>query len=207
MQYKGKILDKQKWVESVSEVGIYGHSHVIARFLLFCASDDAIPDEENKGLIKRGRQGCSPMLRLAEWNNDAYFTIEHVAPQSGSDGWQEDIYKDPKTIHTLGNLILLPREVNSILGDQGWSQKKQIYRLLAEKTPKGFSEIKKELKDLEVEISNKAKEIFDKTQYLPICESVAHFDEPWSLDIIQRRTRRIAELAWDQLESWLFSEH
>ena len=205
LEHKGLISNKDKWVESVSGVGIYEHSHVIARFLLFCASDDAVPDEKDKGLIKRGRRNCSPMLKLAEWNNDAYFTVEHVAPQSKSGGWQEDIYKDPKTIHTLGNLILLPTEVNSILSDNGWDQKKQIYKLLAAKTQDEFDEIKGGLEDVEVEISDKAEQVFDETQHLGICESVAHFDEPWSLEIIQRRTRRIAELAWDRLEPWLFS--
>lgn len=182
LQHKGLILDKQKWVESVSEVGIYEHSYVITRFLLFCASDDAVPDKKNKGLIERGRRGRYPMLRLDQWNNDAYFTVEHVAPRSGSNGWQEDIYQDPKTIHTLGNLILLPREVNSIIGDKGWDQKKQIYKLLAAETENEFNKIKKGLKDVEVEISDKAEEVFDATQHLGICESVTHFNKPWSLD-------------------------
>lgn len=205
LEHKGSISSKDKWVESVSRVGIYEHSNVIARFLLFCASDDAVPDEKDKGLIERGRRGCSPMLRLVEWDNDAYFTVEHVAPQSESNGWQESIYKDPKTIHTLGNLILLPREVNSILGDKSWNQKKQIYKLLAAKTQDEFNEIKKGLKDVEVEISDKAEQVFDATQHLDICESVTYFDQPWSLDIIQNRTRRVAELAWDRLEPWLYS--
>lgn len=205
LEHKGLVSSKDKWVESVSGVGIYEHSHVIARFLLFCASDDAVPDKKDKGLIKRGRRNCSPMLKLAEWDNDAYFTVEHVAPQSKGGGWQEDIYKDPKTIHTLGNLILLPTEVNSILGDKGWDQKKQIYKLLAAKTQDEFDEIKEGLEEVEVEISDKAEQVFDEAQQLRICESVTHFDEPWSLDIIQRRTQRIAELAWDRLEPWLFS--
>lgn len=204
LEHKG-LSNKDKWIESVSRVGIYDHSNVIARFLLFCASDDAVPDEKNKGLIERGRRGCSPMLRLAEWDNDAYFTVEHVAPQSETGDWQENIYRDPKTIHTLGNLILLPRKVNSILGDKNWDQKKQIYKLLAAKTQGEFNEIKEGLKDVEVEISDKAEQVFDVTQHLGICESVTYFDEPWSLEIIQNRTRRIAELAWDRIKPWLYS--
>lgn len=205
LEHKGLISNKDRWVECVSEVGIYEHSRDIARFLLFCASDDTVPDKKEKGLMERGRKGCSPMLGHAEWNNDAYYTVEHIAPQSKSGGWQEDIYKDPKTIHTLGNLILLPAEVNSILGDKGWDQKKQIYKLLAAKTQDEFDEIKGGLEDVEVEISDKAEQVFDTAQHLGICESVIHFDKPWSLDIIQRRTRRIAELAWDRLEPWLYS--
>ena len=73
--HKGNIRTKDDWVRLVSSVGVYKHSTTLARFLLFCASDDATPDQTEKGLIKRGRPSLCPMLTLSQWNNDLYFTV------------------------------------------------------------------------------------------------------------------------------------
>ena len=74
----------------------------------------------------------------------AYFTVEHVAPQSRKTGWEDDkyddIYNDPKTIHTLGNLILLPKAENEILANRSWEHKKLMYSLLIAKTETEFND-------------------------------------------------------------------
>ena len=204
LEHRGAIQNKDEWVKRVSRMGIYEYSVVLTRFLLFCASDNAVPDEDEKGLIKRGRPERNPMLKCDQWGNDAYFTVEHIAPQSQRDGWEQDIFDEPETVHTLGNLILLPREENNIIGNRSWEHKQLMYRLLASETEEEFNNIKEKLSPVGLELSNEATDVLDSAKYLGICKSVSLFDKPWSLGIIKKRTERFAELAWDRLEPWLF---
>ena len=205
LEHKADVRTKEKWVELVSRIDIYLHSIVLARFLLFCASDDAVPDASYKGLIERGRAGCSPMLKLSQWNNNVYFTVEHIAPQSQSAGWEKDIFTEPENVHKLGNLLLLPAEENNIVGNKNWEHKRLMYRLLASETKTEFDKIKAEVGAAGLTLSKTAGVVLDNAKYLGICKSVALFEKPWCLDIIQERTRRFAELAWDRLYPWLYS--
>ena len=204
LEHKGKISTKKEWVKRVSLVSVYDYP-TVARFLLFCASDDTVLDDSNKGLIQRGRGGCNPMLKLSQWNDSAYLSIEHIAPQSPNAGWQPSIYEEDHTVHTLGNLILLPHEENNIIDDKSWKHKRLMYALLAADTQKEFDSIKTKLSAEGLTLSKKAVEVLSKSQYLGLCKSVALFNRQWSLKIIQKRTQRLAELAWDRLHPWLFS--
>lgn len=68
------------------------------------------------------------------WLASAASTVEHIYPQSADDG----IWKDPETkensepserlCHWLGNLTLLPPDVNSSLGRKLYLEKIQVYR-------------------------------------------------------------------------------
>lgn len=205
LEHKGQLSTKADWTKAVSRTGVYQHSAVLARFLLFCASDDAVPHHAEKGLIERGRAGCSPMLKLAQWNNDAYFTVEHIAPQTKSAGWETGIFDEPQTVHTLGNLLLLPSETNTIVGARRWEHKRLMYTLLASATTDEFESVSKELGAAGLTLSRSATDVLNNAKYLGICKSVVSIDQPWSVEIIQKRTQRLAELAWERLEPWLFS--
>ena len=201
---KGKIQTKEDWVNQASKIPIYRHSTHLARFLVFCASDDTILDETEKGLLKRGRSGINSLLKLSQWENEAYFTVEHIAPKSYGMGWEEDIYNDPNIVDTLGNLILLPKEENNLLGNRSWEHKKLMYSLLAAETEAGFDDLRAKLGSVGLNLSKKANEILENAKYLGLCKSVARYDKDWSLEIIEKRSRCFAELAWDRLATWLF---
>ena len=203
LKSKVGVGKKDEWVKRVTGTDVYSHSNVLARFLLFCASDDAVPDAIEKGLIERGRPKLAPMLRLNEWKNSAYFTVEHIAPQSQSDGWASGIFEDFQTVHTLGNLMLLPSDINQVLSKRSWEHKRLVYRLLSAETTAEFDTISKKLDKAGLQLSQTANDVLAKSKYLGMCKSVVLFDKPWSLDIIQKRTRRFAELAWDRLKPWL----
>ena len=205
LKNKGNIQNRQEWVDYISQIGIYRHSIPLARFLLFCASHDAVLDDAVLGLVEKGRVGSNPMLRMDIWNDNKYFTIEHIAPQSQSSGWESDIYKEPSTVDMLGNLILLPQEENSVIGNRSWEHKKLMYKLLSSDSQNKFDKIQKELLRQQLSFTNTASTILNNSKYLGICNSVAVFNKEWSLAIIQERTKRFAELVWDRLEPWLFS--
>jgi len=205
LKHKGKVSGKDEWVKLTSRTGIYRHSAVLTRFLLFCASDDSVPDDSEKGLIVRGRSRIAPMLESSQWDNEAYFTVEHIAPQSASAGWDRGIYGEQHTSDTLGNLILLPSKENNVIGDKSWEKKRLMYGLLASETQEEFDMKKNRVGAAGLTLSRNAQEVLQNARYLGMCKSVAAYAKPWSLDIIDKRTRRFAELSWERLEPWLNS--
>ncbi len=203
LKHKGNIHCREDWVKLASSVPIYQYSRPLTRFLVFCASDGSVPS--GNGLLTRGRIGINPFFKMDMWNNNAYFTVEHVAPQSLKTGWNIEIYNDPTTVHTLGNLILLPENANSAIGNKSWKHKKLMYSLLSAETKEDYSLVLEELRKVGLNLSNRADEAIENAGYLGLCKSIALYDEEWSLDIIEKRSRCLAGLAWDRLEEWLFS--
>ena len=207
LQHEGKIRNKEDWIKQASTIPIYQYAKVITRFLIFCASEDTIANETEKGLVTLGRPGINPMLTLNRWNDKAYFTVEHVAPQSPNANWSTDryydIYNDPKTVHTLGNLILLPKDENEILGNKSWEHKKLMYSLLSAKTQEEFDNLQTQRPDVGLNLRKSANEVLTNSQYLGLCKSIALYDKHWSLCIIEKRTRCFAGLVWDRLAKWL----
>ena len=207
LQHEGKIADKEDWIKQASTTPIYQYSKVITRFLIFCASEDTIANETEKGLVKLGRPGINPMLTLNRWNDKAYFTVEHVAPQSRNANWGDDIYNDiyndSRNVNTLGNLTLLPQEENNAIGNKSWTHKKLMYSLLSAKTQEEFDNLQTQLPNAGLNLRKSANEVLTNAKYLGLCKSVALYDKDWSLKIIEDRTRCLAELAWDRLAGWL----
>ena len=196
------IKTRADWIRKVLDVDLYTGARNVARFLLFCASDDAVPDSSRPGLIQRGRPGVAPMLDWVRWNSEEYFTVEHIAPQSRKVGWQANIYAEERTIHTLGNLILLPRDANSVVSNRPWATKRLMYALLASETPAEFGRIKKQLERNSVPWSEKATAVVEQAKYLGMCKSVS-LCRDWSQRMIKHRGERVAELAWERLAPWL----
>lgn len=205
LRKKAGIASRDEWVNRISTTDVYQSATVIARFLLFCATDDSVADSARPGLIEKGRDGRSPMLTLDRWNDEQYFTVEHIAPNSRSNGWASDIYNDHRNIHLLGNLILLPKDVNNIIANRSWQHKRLMYRLLAAETQFEFDEISLELGKEGLVLGKTAANVLANSKYLGICKSVGNVEGTWSLKIIEERTRCLAGLAWDRLAPWLFS--
>ena len=203
LKEKGNISNKDEWIAAISRVEVYKSSASLARFLLFCASDDTVADADNGGLIKAGRLGINPMLTLERWNDDAYLTVEHIAPQSRSEGWREDIYSNPQLANTLGNLTLLPEAENELLGNKSWIHKRAVYRLLTSKTQEEFDLQAGTLEKIGLTLSKDAVTILSNARYLGLCESIAMVEDEWSAQMVEERTKCLAGLAWDRLALWL----
>ena len=201
---KGKITSKDNWVSKVSNIDVYRHSTVLARFLLFCAFHDATLSKKEKGLIEKGRKKASPFLKLENWNNSDYISIEHIAPKSGRN-WNKDIYEKEVTVNTLGNLILLPKEENQVLGSKPWNHKKLLYKLLASETEEEFNETYEDFSKEGLNLSSNATDVIENSTFLTMCKSVSCYDKEWSKEIIEKRTTRLAELAWDTMGPWLWT--
>ena len=209
LKKKGDIGNKEDWIKQASNTDIYNYSKIITRFLIFCASDDTVVDQTGNELLIRGRKGINPMLTLNNWNDKAYLTVEHVAPQSRGANWNAEnfdgIYADKRTIHTLGNLTLLPKNENEILANRSWKHKRLMYRLLSAETTEEFDNLLNQLQEVGLTLSKRADQVLVNAKYLPLCKSIALCEDDWSREIIEDRSKCLTSLIWDRLEEWLFT--
>lgn len=200
---KEGIGTREEWVARAIRTPVYEANKSLTRYLLFLASHDAVADPSEPGMIIRGREAVAPILTLERWKESDCLTIEHIAPQRNSGSWDAGLYEDPDTIDTLGNLTLLPPYENGVLANKPWSQKRAIYRILAAKSDQEFNQRKLECAAIGLNFSQRADEILNSSRHLAMCESVSMRQENWTLDFVRRRSERIAQMAWDRLESWL----
>ena len=200
-----EVENKETWISRVCEVPLADYSRPLCRFLLLAASNNAIIDQENPGLLTRDKVIPGDQLaylNFSKWQDDKYATVEHVAPVSNSGGWNEDIYKESDTLHTIGNIILLPQKENSSVGNAPWAKKKIFYRALVAKTEpernKQFEQAKKDGLTFKKQTEN----LLNKQGRLDMLDPIAEVPK-WTESIIQKRTKNILELAWDTIAPWL----
>ena len=130
--------------------------------------------------------------------------MEHIAPENRSRGndWDSEIYEESNTIHTLGNLTLLPRRENSSVGNLGWEKKILFYRPLMEGSQSKRKQYITEANKVGVEFTNEFKSLLDSGEQLHILESLREVKQ-WDEALIRKRSNNIAELAWDKVSPWL----
>lgn len=199
---KFKISHKDKWVDQVIYNPLYDQARVIVRFMLLTAAHQAVPSKESPGCWKKKGVKASPhtnnFLTYDTWKDELYETVEHIAPKSDQEeGWDLDIYKGPPLLHSLGNLILLPKKENSAIGNDSWEKKKVFYLALTE-----------EEADQQLELINEAafsrstEELLRNGKRLDLLKPLRDV-ENWDRDLIETRSRNIAELTWEHLWRWL----
>jgi Protein of unknown function (DUF1524) len=199
-----KFPDKEIWVKAAARIPIYNHSAIVAKFLLLAASDDATLDPADEGLIIRGSKGLSPTVKSSAWRADVHFSVEHIAPQANkANGWNEDLYEDPQTVGRLGNLTLLPSAANSHIGKRPWNHKRLIYKYFCSETTVEAEAVFTSFAAAGLNVSANGEAVLGKEPYMPMCKAVSLFQPEWSLDIVDRRSTRLAELAYLRIVDWL----
>jgi len=202
LEKKGSIVEKNDWVKKVSRLPAYSNQKEVTRFILLAAAHDTIEDPTMQGLAIESRSGVSPLLNFSSWRGETAQTVEHIAPNKCSAGWDGNIYEDADTIQTLGNLTLLPKSENSSLGNTTWKRKKLIYQILSTKNEDELKSLLLKAKQQKIEIRSSTTELLKNSNYLPMVQSIANVNE-WSLCLIEKRSIRIAELAWERIYIWL----
>ncbi|MCY4153224.1 MAG: DUF262 domain-containing HNH endonuclease family protein [Aestuariivita sp.] len=193
---KEGIHEFEGWSQKLKQVQIYKQKH-LARFILFTASHDTVNDEAAPGLIKSGREGVAPLLNYGSWNDSDYYTVEHIAPQINPDTWDSSIY--PDSVHTIGNLTLLPLAENDLVANRTWSHKRAIYRVLSAATEEEFEQRKLECEKIGLNLSATGQRILENSKYLSMCRSLGELSGDWTLHFIEERSDRLARLAWNKL--------
>jgi hypothetical protein len=203
---KDKDIDtKEKWVAQASLTPVYQSSKPLARLLLLAASQNSTPDNAKPGLVVRGRSGLLETLEPERWNDAAFATIEHVAPQkpSGNGGWKNDLYEDPELIERIGNLTLLPAVENASASNRSWHLKRLMFRALSAATVEEAEQMLADAEAQELHLGSGAQEIVKQSRYLPLVAAVAQRGDEWTAEFVAERSKRLCSLAWDALTPWL----
>ncbi|SEC15055.1 HNH endonuclease family protein [Streptomyces sp. 2314.4] len=198
------IAMKSQWVAKAAATPAYTSSRHLTKLLLLGASNDAARDADRLGLVTQGRKGLLSTLNLSRWNDAAFSTIEHIAPQNpGVNGWDPKIYEDSATVHTLGNLTLLPKVENSSASDRSWELKRLMFRALSATTVEEAEKALALASREGISLGQGAEAIIRRADYLPLVSSLAQRDEDWTEDFIRERSERLCSLAWDSLAPWI----
>lgn len=201
---QAKFEGREAWVRKAARTPIYAHSGVVAKFLMIVAMDDAALDGNMPGLILRGTKNLSPTVSADAWKSSANYSVEHIAPRSTkSAGWDEPLYDETETVDRLGNLTLLPGDANTYLGKRSWAHKSLLYRYFACETVQDAEALQATFEDQGLTLSLVGAEILGKTIYMPMCKAIATVDGEWNVDMVEQRSTRLAELAYDRIIDWL----
>lgn len=143
------------------------------------------------------------MLDIKHWRDSSSQTVEHIAPDTPSDGWDSKLYEDAEIIHRLGNLTLLPQPENSSLGNGSWARKRLVYKILSAETPDELDPLLKQAEAQGIEIGKDTADLLADSRHLPMVKAVSSIEGDWTIDLVERRSIRIAELAWSRIAPWL----
>lgn len=201
---EGLNLDKEAWINKAVKHLVYNKNSDFIKLALLISSTDTIPDKN--GLIKKGKEGVSNYLTLERWLSPDLSSIEHIAPQTETIDWDPDLYdKHSMLANCLGNLTLLPQEINSSVGNKSWIHKLFYYKCVSQEDPQILEEIGNEAKKHNIELGKDTIEILSKCKYGKHIESISNMEyhQQWSSELVKNRTRLMLEIIWDKLMSWL----
>ena len=202
------VADKDSWLNKATDNLTYDKAGTVCRFALFITAHDTISDSENPGLMKIGKEGASNYLEPSFWVSKDFKTLEHIAPQKNKlpeeSQWDVELYNDDE-YQKIGNLTLLPVDVNSSASNKSWLEKYIYYRHLSEQDPTKLLELEETatkngivLKETTIDLLRQTSQ---KHHITPITElSSAAI---WDKNFVEKRTLRICNILWDRIYPWL----
>ncbi len=200
------IGTKESWVTQSHPFLRYSEHKTLCRFVLFVAGQNQVPDPQNPGLTRLGTPGVCNLLTLERWMAKDHKSLEHVAPQSPplQHTWDSNIYTENR-VQEIGNLLLLPTDINELVDDKNWEVKFLHYAHIGTRTKEEVDELDQRANVKGIVLSKKAIKALAGTKYSCAVEPILELGEggPWDYDMISRRTRQIKEIAWDTLAPWL----
>lgn len=200
------VDDRQDWLSKATQHLRYDNVKTVCRFALFVTSHDTITDRDEPGLMKVGTAGSYSYLEPAKWVSKDFKSIEHIAPQTPPDGseWDKKLYEE-FDFQRIGNLTLLPTEINSSAGNKRWRDKRIYYLHLAETDLDNLEALKKEAEENGVELKEQTIALLKNTDHKHHIKPIVFLDTDgsWDKDLVDRRSRRMCEIVWDRLHPWL----
>ena len=198
LESKLAVADEDSWSLRVNSQQLYETARVLAKYILLCAHDDAVHDSSTPGHAVRGATGSWPILSLEVWR--AHYSVEHIAPQNRRStdlSYASDLY-DEGDINRLGNLTLLPADLNGLLGRRPWPFKREVFQMVS-MTDKDQRIAALKEGDL-YGLGAKSKALLESADFMPFCKFVAtHQADVIDREYISERGKRLAALAWERL--------
>lgn len=201
---KGKLIDKDNFVSISSHLPIYSSAKKVAKLLLLAAHHDAVIDSAYEGLLVKGRSSSNPCLDIDSYIDDRNLSLEHIAPQSNNGTWDVAIYENGELKDTLGNLVLISHDLNSSLGNRVWAEKRIFYKVVGAQDPNEAAKVLNEAASINnIRFGDLTKDLLAAQKYMPNLVTLGNMTKPWTSDFIVTRSKRLYELAWDELIKWL----
>ena len=200
------IGDNERWIKASERFLLYTELKTICRFVLFVAAHDRVVDKSNPGLTDTGTKGSCTLLELGRWVTNDHKSLEHVAPQRPPIGhkWDPKIYADD-LVHQIGNLILLPLDLNKFVDNKEWAVKYLHYCHVGKRNKKELTKLSDAAMKEGIVLSKKATEKLSNAEYNCAVEPILRLGKAgtWDAALVAKRTRQIKELAWETLFAWL----
>ncbi|MEU2352098.1 DUF262 domain-containing HNH endonuclease family protein [Streptomyces misionensis] len=196
----GAIPNLASFLADASALPLYSISRPLTRFLLLAAYHDTIEDPENPGLIVQGKAGLASCFTADGWEDETHLTIEHIAPQQATSGWDQEFYSEKETVHKLGNLVLAPGAANTSLSSRPWTEKKVLYAALGAKTA---DEAKSILSSSGLTFAQTTEDLVAMQRYLPHLRALGQREDEWNPTFMDQRADVLLRLAYTRLKGWL----
>lgn len=203
---KKGIGTKDDWKKKAIHYLKYNNAKQVCRFALFVAAHDTIQDSTEPGLMKIARAGSYPYLEPSKWLADDFKSIEHVAPQKpeANTDWDAALYENNDS-EQIGNLLLLPTEINSSVSNKGWVEKWIYYQHLAETDLDKSSALSQQAEKHGVKLNTNTIKLLQNTSYKHHIESIVQLGiaGKWDKAFVEKRTERICDILWERMNEWL----
>lgn len=200
------INAKDQWKEKSKRFLNHNELKTVSKFVLFLTSHDRVADDTNPGLTVEGNNNVCPMLQLSKWESNYCRSVEHIAPQKPptNHSWDPDIYSN-NLFHEIGNLTLLPIDINKYVDNKEWSVKYIHYCHLGERNREYLDELQNQAEQKGIRISQKAKNKLTISDFNCAIEPIIKigYEQNWNAEIINERTNQMKDITWDKLYSWL----
>ncbi|MCX4640788.1 DUF262 domain-containing HNH endonuclease family protein [Streptomyces platensis] len=196
----GGVPNLASFLASASALPLYSISRPLTRFLLLAAYHDTIEDPENPGLIIQGKAGVASCFTADGWADETHLTIEHIAPQQATSGWDQEFYSQKETVHKLGNLVLAPGAANTSLSSRPWTEKKVLYAALGAPTADDAKAI---LNSSGLTFAQTTEDLAAMSRYLPHLRALGQREDEWNPRFMDQRAGVLLRLAYTRLKGWL----
>lgn len=197
--------DKSTWLDKATAYLRYDTSSVICRFALFISANDSIPDPLSPGTFKQGTVGCNPYLKIEKWNTTDLKTIEHIAPDKKTITWDNSLYDEAQLYQSIGNLTLLPLNVNISASNKGWKEKHLYYSHLGLDDPDKIQELANKANADGIVLSPNTIQLLKNSNYAAHIKHIVEYgyDSNWDGNIVKNRASKILERLWDVIIEWI----
>ena len=138
------IGSKSAWMERAARELRSDNARQVCRFSLFISAHDSIADADCPGLMKTARKGSNSLLKARYWLHEDLREIEHIAPKrpDADSSWDRGLYNVDQKYELIGNLTLLPPEINRTVSNRTWKAKWLCYCHLAESDSDRLEELR-----------------------------------------------------------------
>ena len=206
---KKEIENKDGWKALAKNYLKYDSTgNDVIRLAILASAHDTIPDNNHIGSLKLGRHGCAPYLTIEKWMSQWLKTIEHIAPQTNKENlWDTSLYEPTtKIFQSIGNLTLLPQDLNSSAGNKGWREKLLYYQTVAEKDPAKIQSLEDKASELGIQLNSNTVDLLKSSQFSKHLEAISciPYEIDWNRQIVEDRTEAMLDIIWERIAKWIF---